>query len=196
MSRIIAGSAKGRTLEAPKGKVTRPTTDRVREAVFTMLSSWLGTVDESPAEHLGGIAFLDLYSGSGAIALEAASRGATPVVGIEKDQSAARLIQHNAQTLGLEVTVRATSAVHYAAETGGQFDVVYIDPPYEVADEALDELLEALASNERLAPRAMIVVERSKRSAEPNWPDSVEEHWDRRYGETTLFIGVTRDQEN
>lgn len=80
MSRIIAGSAKGRRIDTPKGSRTRPTTDRTREALFSALASWFDTADEAPERQLDGVAVLDLYAGSGAVGLEAASRGAHPVV--------------------------------------------------------------------------------------------------------------------
>lgn len=195
MSRIIAGTAKGRRLEAPKGQATRPTSDRVREALFTMFSSWLGTVDEDPSLHLEGIRFLDLYSGSGAVGLEAASRGATYVAAVEKDQATARLIEANAKQLSLSVEVRASSALAAVKEPGRHFDIVFADPPYDVETEQVDEVLAALVATDRLAPRALVVIERSKRSAPPTWPEGFEENWNRRYGETTLYLGVTADQE-
>lgn len=196
MSRIIAGSAKGRSLETPKGRATRPTSDRVREALFTMLSSWLGTVDDAPEEHLAGIAFLDLYSGSGAVALEAASRGAGRVVAVEKDPPTARLIGENSKLLDLPVDVRPASVPTFASEPGERFDIVYIDPPYDIPAEALDDVVASLVARDRLAPRALVILERSKRSSPPEWPDVFEETWDRRYGETMLHLGVTRGEED
>lgn len=195
MSRIIAGSAKGRSLDTPKGQATRPTADRVREALFTMLSSWLGTVDDDPSRHLAGIRFLDLYSGSGAVALEAASRGAEHVVAVEKDAQTSGLISHNSRSLNLPVGVRTANVTRFADEEGDTFDVVFIDPPYDVGRGSLDALVEKLVASGRLAPRALVVLERSKRSEEPNWPDAFEEHWHRRYGETILYFGVTHDEE-
>ncbi len=196
MSRIIAGSAKGRSLDAPKGQSTRPTADRVREALFTMLSSWLGTVDDDPSQHLAGIRFLDLYSGSGAVALEAVSRGAERVVAVEKDAQASQLIMQSSRSLGLPMEVRTSSAARFAEEAGDKFDVVYVDPPYDVGSGPLDKLVTTLADSGQLAPRAMVVLERSKRSEEPRWPAVFEETWERRYGETILYIGVTHDEES
>lgn len=196
MSRIIAGTAKGRRLEAPKGQATRPTSDRVREALFAMFSSWLGTVDEDPSLHLEGIRFLDLYSGSGAVGLEAASRGATYVAAVERDQTTARLIAANAKQLSLAVDVKTSSALAVAKEPGRHFDIVFADPPYDLDTEHVDELLAALVDSDQLAPRALVVIERSKRSTAPSWPRVFEETWDRRYGETTLYLGVTADQED
>lgn len=196
MSRIIAGSAKGRRLEAPKGQATRPTADRVREALFTMLSSWLGTVEQPPAEQLEGIRFLDLYAGSGAIGLEAASRGADHVLAVEKSPATARLISSNAEQLGLRLTVTGTSALTAVRSLSEPFDIVYIDPPYSEPSDNIDALLADLVASGGLAPRALVVIERSKRSVPPSWPGEFEETWDRRYGETALYLGVTADQED
>ena len=110
MSRIIAGSAKGRRIDTPKGSRTRPTTDRTREALFSALASWFGTADEAPERQLDGVAVLDLFAGSGAVGLEAASRGAGPVVLVESDGSTARLIAANARDLRLRADVRAARA--------------------------------------------------------------------------------------
>lgn len=196
MSRIIAGSAKGRSLDAPKGQSTRPTADRVREALFTMLSSWLGTVDDDPSQHLAGIRFLDLYSGSGAVALEAASRGAAHVVAVEKDAQTSQLITHNSRSLNLPVNVRTSSVARYAEESDDTFDVVYVDPPYDVGSGTVDAIVTTLAEGGRIAPRALVVLERSKRSEKPRWHEAFEENWERSYGETILYFGVTHDEES
>lgn len=195
MSRIIAGRAKGRRVDTPKGQATRPTADRVREALFTMLSSWLGTVDEDPSHQLDGIRFLDLFAGSGAIALEAASRGAVRVVAVEKNPPTARLIGDNARATELSVEVRTASAKAGVAEPDTRFDVVFIDPPYDIVPTDIDSLLQHLVDTDSLAARALVVVERPRRAEPPNWPDAFEETWDRRYGETILHLGVTAEQE-
>lgn len=191
MSRIIAGTAKGRRLETPKGDRTRPTTDRVREALFSALASWFGTAEQPADEHFDGVAVLDLYCGSGAIALESASRGARRVVGVEGDSSTARLIRGNAKSVGLPVEVVAAKLPGALLQVTGQFDLVFADPPYDVGDEQVERLLEELVAGEKLQPKALVVVERSKRSEEPRWPAAFTETWSRRYGETTLYFGAT-----
>ena len=110
MTRIIAGAAKGRRVATPTGSRTRPTTDRVREAVFSVIASWAGTLGEPAASQLDGLAFLDLFAGSGAVGLEAASRGASPVWAVESDPATARLIRRNAAGFGLPVSVLARGA--------------------------------------------------------------------------------------
>ena len=121
MTRIIAGAARGRRLKTPHGTATRPTSDRVREALFSALESELGT--------LVGTRFLDLFAGSGAVGLEAKSRGADEVVLVEHDRATAAMIRSNAAELGFDgVTVLPTKVERLAAGlTRGPFDVVYAD---------------------------------------------------------------------
>ncbi|WP_425309591.1 16S rRNA (guanine(966)-N(2))-methyltransferase RsmD [Ammonicoccus fulvus] len=183
MSRIIAGSAKGRRLSTPAHSRTRPTTDRVREALFSALESWFGT-----DTGLQGLSFLDLYAGSGAVGLEAASRGADPVLLVEADRKTAELIRTNARTTGLRVEVRATRVEQLVAAGGSAFDVVWLDPPYDVRDDAVDDVIAALAAGDWVAGAGLIVLERSSRSPEPVWPAAVVQNWSRRYGETTLYF--------
>ncbi|MFZ0530391.1 MAG: RsmD family RNA methyltransferase, partial [Propionicimonas sp.] len=95
MTRIIAGEKKGHRLRTPAHSATRPTTDRVREAAFSLIADWAGTAGEPGARMLAGLSFLDLFAGSGAVALEAASRGARPVLAVESDPATARLARGN-----------------------------------------------------------------------------------------------------
>ncbi|MDR1791525.1 MAG: 16S rRNA (guanine(966)-N(2))-methyltransferase RsmD [Propionibacteriaceae bacterium] len=186
MTRIIAGSAKGQRLAAPAGADTRPTTDRVREAVFSLILDWAGTVSEPPETALRGFSFLDLYAGSGAVALEAASRGAAPVVAVEQNPKTAALIKANAQRTGLSVQVLAQS-VNTAALTGS-FDVVYADPPYALAGGSVTTAIAALADAGHLAADALVIVERSTRSEALDIPKGFHPLPIRRYGETVLVF--------
>ena len=189
MSRIIAGSAKGRRIDTPKGSRTRPTTDRTREALFSALASWFGTADEAPERQLDGVAVLDLFAGSGAVGLEAASRGAGPVVLVESDGSTARLIAANARDLRLRADVRAARAETVAANPGRRFDLVFLDPPYDVPTEEVESLLAGVVDT-CLAPRGLVVVERSGRNRAPDFPEAFTDTWQRSYGETTLYFGA------
>lgn len=189
MSRIIAGRAKGRRLTAPKGTTTRPTTDRVKEALFSALSSWFDTADEAPDEQLAGVAVLDLFAGSGALGIEAASRGASPVTCV--DSHTASVIRDNAKHAGLLVSVVASRAEQLVARTLDSFDLVFIDPPYDLAPAIVDALLMALHEGSALTDQALVVLERSSRSPAPEWPPAFTRTWDRRYGETTLHFGAT-----
>ncbi|MDT9593905.1 16S rRNA (guanine(966)-N(2))-methyltransferase RsmD [Nocardioides zeae] len=185
MTRIVAGRAGGRRLATPRGDATRPTSDRVREALFSTLVSLLGDVD--------GLRFLDLYAGSGAVGLEAWSRGATATL-VESDRRTAGVVAANVRELGAGAEVRVvTAAVATFLERGpvegAVFDVVFADPPYPLPEAAVAADLAALVAHGWLAPDAAVVVERSSRSPEPTWPDGLERELSRRYGETTLWYG-------
>lgn len=187
MSRIIAGSRRGRRLTVPPGERTRPTTDRTREALFSALTSWAGRSDALAEESLAGLAFADLYAGSGAVGLEAASRGAGPVLLVESDRRTAAVATGNARTLGLVarvVTIRVERWVQSPADRA--YDIVFADPPYELA--AVDDLIAALLDHGWLADNGLVVVERSSRSAPPTWPEGLQQSWHRRYGETTIWF--------
>ncbi len=179
MTRIIAGTAGGRRLATPAGASTRPTSERVREALFARL------------EHLDALhdaRVLDLYAGSGALGLEAASRGAQSVVLVERDRKAAAVAARNVRETGLPAQVRTESVDRFvagAAET--PFDLVLIDPPYDQSEEEIAGVLARLASG-WLSQDAVIVVERSSRTPEPVWPADVELIGPRRYGETTVWF--------
>lgn len=190
MSRIIAGSARGAQLRVPPGDRTRPTTDRVREALFSALATWAGGADESTDQQLAGIALLDLYAGSGAIGLEALSRGARRVVLVENQRTVAELIKRNAQQTRLadRAEVRTGTVNSYLAGDPERFDVVWLDPPYGIATEQVDAALARIAEG-WLADDGLVVVERSRRDPAPRWPDLFPDQWSRRYGETELYFG-------
>ena len=193
MSRIIAGSHGGRRLATPAGDKTRPTTDRVREALFSAIAAWAGTADAAPAEALAGLAFADLYAGSGAVGLEAASRGAGPVLLVEGNKRTALVAERNTADLRLPARVRAGRVEQLVAQPAPQpFDVVFLDPPYELASSAVGDVLAALAAQGWLVPDALLVVERSKRSPELGWPAGTGDTWSRTYGETVLHFGTRR----
>ena len=177
MTRIIGGTAGGRRLQVPPGTGTRPTSDRTREALFSALESLLGTWQ--------GVTVLDLYAGSGAVGLEALSRGAADAVCVEKDRRAAALVKRNAAELGLALRVVTRSVPAYLGGEPHAFDLVFLDPPYDVGEGAVRRDLSALAGG-WLAPGAVVVVERSARSALREWPRGYEPLRDRRYGETVL----------
>ena len=191
MSRIVAGSRKGRRLQTPTGALTRPTTDRVREALFSALASWAGTAAEPPSDALGGLAVLDLYAGSGAIGLEAASRGAAPVLLVESDARTAALARRNVDALELRVGVRATTVETLARSAPDRaYDVAFVDPPYALASDRLDAVVADLVAHGWLVPDGLLVLERSSRSTAPTWPAGVLETWDRSYGETVLHFAA------
>lgn len=191
MTRIIAGTRKGHRLRTPAHAATRPTTDRVREAAFSLIADWAGTAGEPGEAMLAGLAFLDLYAGSAAVAIEAASRGASPVVAVESDQATARLARGNAADARLPVTVAAANVDAFLARPASTgFDVVWADPPYDLPNERLSAVCHAVLSGGWLADDGLVVLERSARDAAPDWPAVLTEQWQRRYGETTLYFAM------
>lgn len=181
MTRIIGGTAGGRRLKTPSGEATRPTSDRVREALFSALEAGLGS--------LAGLRVLDLYAGSGGVGLEAMSRGAGVLTSVESDRRTARLVQQNAATLGFgRVEVLAQPVVRVLAQPPrAPYDVVFVDPPYAMENVDLEEVLALLVAQEWLATGCVLVVERSARSVEPAWPRGLVREREKAYGETVLW---------
>lgn len=180
MTRIISGSAKGRTLKVPGS--ARPTADRVRESLFTALEHRLGTWE--------GKRVLDLFSGSGALALEALSRGAVEAVCVEAHRQAAEVIRANARSVGLPARVELRDAFKFAAAAEpSRFDVVFADPPYEaVSDEDVVGLLESLVTRGWVGEGTWLVVERSSRRPQLPLPPGAVEEETRRYGDTSVVL--------
>jgi 16S rRNA (guanine966-N2)-methyltransferase len=183
MTRIIGGVAGGRRLQTHRGSTTRPTSDRVREALFSSIESWCGS--------LSGLRFLDLYAGSGAVGLEAWSRGAGVVTLVEQDRQTSGLIRTNARAIGYPGAdvVSATVSTTLRRPPAAPYDVVFLDPPYPMSSEDVDADLRLLDHHDWLVPGAMVVVERSSRSDPPGFPEGFTDHRERRYGETTLWYG-------
>lgn len=205
MTRIVAGELGGRSIAVP-GKGTRPTSDRVREAIFSRL------------EHLGvldGARVLDLYAGSGALGLEAASRGAVSVTLVDSARPAADVARRNVAGLGLTtVRVVAETAERFAASLAGAgsrpgsgavpraasgttapLDLVFLDPPYDLDEDALVAVLTHLAAPGVLADGAVVVVERSIRTPEPAWPDGLAAFARKDYGDTAVYYAEPSDPE-
>ena len=185
MTRIIAGSAGGRRLTVPPGRGTRPTSDRAREGLFGTVTAVLGT--------LAGSAVLDLYAGSGAVGLEALSRGAGDVLLVEADPKAASVIRANVTALGLpgaRVAVgRAEKVLARGPGDGPPRDVVFADPPYSTDASEVTAVLVALLAPGWLAPGALVAVERATRSGPLSWPAGYTPDRARKYGEATLWYG-------
>ncbi|HET9873068.1 MAG TPA: 16S rRNA (guanine(966)-N(2))-methyltransferase RsmD [Propionibacteriaceae bacterium] len=189
MSRIIAGSSGGRRIRMPPGGRTRPTTDRVREALFSALTAWAGTSDRPPAEALQGLAFCDLFAGSGAVGLEAASRGADPVLLVEVDARTAQVAADNLRVVGLRAQIRTGRVEQLTSQPAvAPFDIVYADPPYELESGRVEAILACLPQNGWVADDGLVVVERSKRSAALAPPLGYTDVWTRTYGETQLVF--------
>lgn len=180
--RIIAGSAGGRRLAVPP-EGTRPTTDRVREALFSALDAHV-----SGQGGWAGVRMLDLFAGSGAVGLEALSRGAGGATLVERDQRCLAVLRRNVDAIDPRARVIAADALSWQPE-GGPYSIAYVDPPYSVDDDAVRELLNGLARSGAMQEGAWAVVERSDRSASP-WPARGWEELRRRtYGDTALWYG-------
>jgi 16S rRNA (guanine966-N2)-methyltransferase len=180
MTRIVGGVAGGRRIVVPP-RGTRPTTDRVREALFNILAA---RVD------FGGLSVLDLYAGSGALGLEALSRGAASAIFVESDRRAATVLDRNIATLGLPgATLRRNHvAAVLAARASAPVDLVLADPPYEVDAEEIRALLSALGENGWVRHGSVAVVERAAGGPVLNWPDGWHPWQHRVYGDTRLEL--------
>lgn len=180
MSRIIAGAAGGLRLASVPGDKTRPTTDRVKEALFSRLESY-GVLD--------GARTLDLFAGSGALGLEALSRGAASLDLVDNYPKAQAVIERNLAAVCRSVTgsgrLLRSSVSAFLGSTSQQWDLVFMDPPYPLTNPDLEELLGLLLPC--LAEGAVLVLERSSRTPEPAWPAGLELFAAKKYGETQLY---------
>jgi 16S rRNA (guanine966-N2)-methyltransferase len=184
MTRVIAGVAGGRRLAVPPGNGTRPTSDRAREGLFSTWESLLGGLRDTRV--------LDLYGGSGAVGLEALSRGAGHVLIVEAGSRAVRTIRENVRAIGLpgaEVRCGKAEQILAGPPPGTAYDAVFLDPPYAVTDDGLREILLTLRTRRWLADGALATVERSTRAGEFRWPAGFGGLRARRYGEGTLWYG-------
>jgi len=184
--RIIAGLAKGRVLSSVAG-ATRPTSDRAREGLFSSLLSEFGD--------FVGLHVLDLFAGSGAIGLEALSRGADIVHAVEKDDSAMKTIKTNSELVGKSGVTGIFHAYAMSVQkflespTTVSYDIVYVDPPYDFSDADLYKCLVHLREGKFLHPDALIAVERSNRNSAVKWPTGYEAVRERKYGQASIYYG-------
>ena len=184
--RVIAGIARGRRLATPKGTATRPTSDRAREGLFATVTAIRGP--------LPGARVLDLFAGSGAIGLEALSRGAVRVVFVESDARAAQVIRANLAAVALPGGELVCDQVQRFLGRGpgaeAAFDLVVADPPYAASVAEVTGMLAALASGGWLAPGALVAVERATREGPLSWPARYRADRSRAYGEATFWYGL------
>ncbi|BDI21832.1 RsmD family RNA methyltransferase [Herbiconiux sp. L3-i23] len=187
MTRIISGFAGSLALRVPRSG-TRPTSDRTREGIFSALVA-RDAIDEARV--------LDLYAGSGALGLEAVSRGATSAVLVDRSHDAATVCRRNAQIVlkaapapsALSIEVAARPVLGFLEHASAEWDLVFIDPPYEVDEAEIAAVLTHLGP--RLAPDSTVVLERSTRSPAPAWPDGYHPQRSREYGETAVYFATT-----
>ena len=176
MTRLIGGVAGGRRIAVPPTG-TRPTSDRVREALFSMLEA-RGALEDAEV--------LDLFAGSGALGIEALSRGASTAVLVERDPRACAVISSNVGVAGVQgALVRRSAVLAYLRKTPGPVDLVFVDPPY---DDPVDDVLARLPHWTR--KDAVVVVERDSRSPAPAWPEGLVPDDPRTYGETALYLAT------
>ena len=180
MTRIIAGLARGRRLQVPGGETTRPTSDRVREALFSTVESMLD---------LQGSVVLDLFAGSGALGLEALSRGASMATFVERDRRAVAVLRANIETtrLGPADVLPGDVVRVLGTRTARACDLVLLDPPYRATSADVAAVLGAALEAGWVCAGSLVVVERSTRDEEPPWRDGLCVVSRRRYGETTLW---------
>lgn len=183
MTRVIAGSAGGRRLAVPAGRDTRPTSDRAREGLFSTVLALIGPLD--------GLRVADLYAGSGAVGLEALSRGAAHALLVESHPRAMKVIRQNAEALGLPGAVPCQEKAERLVRRppDAPYDLIFADPPYTLPDASITALLEDLRDNGWAAPDALVVVERAARGPALRWPDGFEAERERRYGEAMFWYG-------
>lgn len=191
--RIVAGEWRGRRIEAPKGRVTRPTSDRVREALFSSLTSLLGP-------GLGGVRVLDPFAGSGALALEALSRGASRAVAVEGDRDARRTLEANALALGAASRLRvvAGDAFKLAAHGGlpdTPFGLILLDPPYRIEPVRVAGLLADLTASGAVDGGAAVAWEHAS-DTPASWPEGFDVRTTKRYGSTALDIAVWKQRDD
>ena len=190
--RIIAGLAKGRNLISPSG-ATRPTSDRAREALFSTLESEFSSIND--------LTVLDLYCGSGAVGAEALSRGAAVVYAVDNDEKATSVTRQNFALLenisGIGTTSVITSSVGKFLDKTSElkFDVVFLDPPYDLPNNEIEKTLSSLVKNGFLKSSAVVAIERDSKSKRLNWPLGLKELKERKYGAATIFYAEPANEE-
>jgi 16S rRNA (guanine966-N2)-methyltransferase len=187
--RVIAGMAKGRNLISPIG-ATRPTSDRAREALFSSLESEFGS--------LNNLSLLDLYCGSGAVGVEALSRGAAIVTAIDNDEKATNIARQNFELLEKLTGVGTYSVITISAgkfldkASDIPYDIVFLDPPYELPNNEIEKNISALLSNNYLKPSSVVAIERDSKSRPLAWPTGLTEVKIRKYGAATIYYAEPR----
>jgi 16S rRNA (guanine966-N2)-methyltransferase len=183
--RIIAGSGKGKRLTSPTGEGVRPTSDRAREGLFSSLESEFSSLED--------LAFLDLFAGSGAVGVEALSRGAALVHAVEADTHTAGIAIKNFHLLSepsrKHKVFQSKAARFLESEFPVKYDIIFMDPPYEISNSDIEDLLETIVVRDLLAPRGLIAIERASKGAPFTWPPSMKLEKTRSYGQGSIFYG-------
>lgn len=178
MARIIAGTHKGRRLASVASNGTRPTSDRVKESLFSRLEGYNALADA---------VVVDLFAGSGALGLEALSRGARSVEAVDRAEAAYRTLTKNAAAFGSAATVSKSAALKYVnARSAEPIELLFLDPPYDFSEAELSTILTAAA--DQLHETATVVVERDARAPQPQWPQSLRCFHHKTYGSTQIWL--------
>ena len=182
--RVIAGTARGRRLHVPSGYHVRPTADRTKEALFASLQP-----------RLHGARVVDVFAGTGALGIEALSRGASTATFVERSKPVTRVLRENLELVGLAdgAMIVPREAIPALREElpGAPFDIAVLDPPYDIDPEELATVLELL--QDALSPGAVVVVELSRHGGAPRWPHRLDPREERRYGDTVLHVATLAD---
>jgi len=182
--RIIAGAFKGKTLTSPPDR-TRPTSDRAREGLFSSLESAFGSIH--------GLKFLDLFAGSGAVGIEALSRGAALVHCVEKDNLAWETTSRNFGMIKNTETnfhiYKMSAMAFLEMDQKLAYDIIFMDPPYDVPNDIIEKMLEDISENNLLAPHGLIAIERAAKTNPFSWPSPFQQEKIRSYGQGSIFYG-------
>lgn len=182
--RVIAGLAKGRNLISPIG-ATRPTSDRAREALFSSLESEFGSLSD--------LSFLDLYCGSGAVGVEALSRGVAIVTGVDNDEKATNIARQNFQLIekisgiGTYSVITMSCGKFLDRPADHPFDIVFLDPPYEIPNKEVEKNLSDLVNNSYVKKSTVIAIERDSKARPLEWPSALREVKMRKYGAASIY---------
>jgi len=183
--RIIAGSGKGKSLYSPTSDGVRPTSDRAREGLFSSLESEFNSVVD--------LVFLDLFAGSGAVGVEALSRGAALVHAVEADAGTAEIAISNFRLLPEPArkhkVFQSRAARFLESEFPVKYDIIFMDPPYDVSNSDIEDLLETIVVRDLLQPRGLIAIERESKSKPFEWPQVMALEKIRSYGQGSIFYG-------
>ena len=183
--RIIAGSGRGKKLASPTGDGVRPTSDRAREGLFSSLESEFSSMND--------LRFLDLFAGSGAVGVEALSRGAELVHAVEFDAETVDVAIHNFKLLNepsrKHKVFHSRAAKFLESEFPVKYDIIFMDPPYDLSNHDVEELLQLILARDLLQPRGIIAIERESKNKPFTWPTGMEEIKVRSYGQGSIYYG-------
>ncbi len=183
--RIIAGSGRGKTLSSPTGDGVRPTSDRAREGLFSSLESEFASIRD--------LNFLDLFAGSGAVGVEALSRGAALVHAVEADREIAEVAIKNFNLLTepsrKHKVFQSKAAKFLESEFPVHYDIIFMDPPYDLPNSEVEVILDTIVVKNLLQPRGLIAIERKSKGTPFAWPQSMDLEKIRTYGQGSIFYG-------